>query len=79
MHSGDWNLIPAPVTGEATDAAPFKGGGGGGRFGLYRGFYECGSDGVSGSESDVAKGLEAEFKNVMAVLRLRFFHPILGA
>ncbi len=62
LHSGDWNLDPAPVIGNATDEAAFKAAGEAGVLAYIGDSTNAEVDGYSGSESDVAKGLEEEFR-----------------
>lgn len=62
LHSGDWNLDPAPVIGEATDEKAFLSAGEQGVLAYIGDSTNAEVDGYSGSESDVAKGLEKEFR-----------------
>lgn len=61
MHSGDWNLDPRPVIGDAVDADLFKAIGDDGVLAYIGDSTNAEVDGFSGSESDVEKGLEALF------------------
>jgi ribonuclease J len=61
VHSGDWNLDPAPVIGEGTDDVRLKAAGEAGVLAYIGDSTNAEVDGYSGSEADVAKGLEAEF------------------
>ena len=62
LHSGDWNLDPAPVLGAPTDAETFKAIGQDGLLAYVGDSTNAGVDGFSGSESDVSKGLAEVFK-----------------
>lgn len=62
LHSGDWNLDPAPVVGTRTEPDLFKTIGDAGVLAYVGDSTNAQSDGYSGSESDVAKGLAEEFK-----------------
>ncbi len=62
LHSGDWNLDPKPVVGKPTNGDFFKSIGEEGLLAYVGDSTNAEVDGYSGSESDVQKGLEAEFK-----------------
>lgn len=62
LHSGDWNLDPKPVIGKPIDAETFKKIGQDGLLAYVGDSTNAGVDGFSGSESEVAKGLGALFK-----------------
>ena len=62
LHSGDWNLDPAPVLGKPLGAETFKKIGNDGLLAYVGDSTNAGVDGFSGSESDVAKGLAEVFK-----------------
>ena len=62
LHSGDWNLDPYPIVGDAVDPAHFKGAGDKGILAYIGDSTNAEVVGVSGSESAVEKGLEEEFK-----------------
>lgn len=61
VHSGDWNLDPAPIVGSPTDSQYFKDAAAKGVLAYIGDSTNAEVDGYSGSESDVEKGLEAEF------------------
>jgi ribonuclease J len=61
VHSGDWNLDPSPVVGVPTDESLLKAAGDAGVLAYIGDSTNAEVDGYSGSEADVAKGLEAEF------------------
>ena len=58
VHTGDWKLDPAPVVGEATDAAPFRALGDGGVLALVCDSTNVFRPGRSGSERTVRENLE---------------------
>jgi ribonuclease J len=59
LHSGDWNLDPAPVVGAKTEASVFQALGG---VDVYIGdSTNAGVPGRAGSESEIGDGLYAEF------------------
>ncbi len=62
LHSGDWNLDPKPVIGNAINAETFKQIGQEGLLAYVGDSTNAGVNGFSGSESDVAKGLAEVFK-----------------
>ncbi len=64
VHTGDWNLDPAPALGPVTDPEPFKAAGKKGVLAYIGDSTNAEVDGVSGSESDVAAGLEKVFKDL---------------
>ncbi len=63
VHTGDWNLDPAPALGPITDPAPFQKAGEKGVLAYIGDSTNAEVDGVSGSESDVATGLEKVFQD----------------
>ncbi|MCB1721505.1 MAG: ribonuclease J [Rhodospirillales bacterium] len=78
VHSGDWNLDPAPVTGAATDAAIFKRAGKEGVLAYIGDSTNAEVGGRSGSESFVAKGLEAEFRKCDGKIAITTFSSNIG-
>lgn len=62
LHSGDWNLDPAPVIGAPTDVAAFQALGDKGVLAYLGDSTNSVYEGRSGSESDVEKGLAEVFK-----------------
>ncbi|MGH1455396.1 MAG: ribonuclease J [Alphaproteobacteria bacterium] len=78
VHSGDWNLDPAPVTGERTNEAMFKKIGDTGVLAYIGDSTNSEVDGYSGSERDVAKGLAAEFKSCKGKIAITIFASNVG-
>ncbi|MGB0719445.1 MAG: ribonuclease J [Bdellovibrionales bacterium] len=78
VHSGDWNLDPAPVTGAPTSADDFKAIGDRGVLAYIGDSTNAQVDGFSGSESDVQKGLEAEFKTCKGRIAVTMFSSNIG-
>jgi len=78
LHSGDWNLDPAPTVGAPSDAAGFKAAGDEGVLAYIGDSTNAEVDGYSGSESDVAKGLEAEFKSHKGKIAVTTFSSNIG-
>lgn len=78
VHSGDWNLDPAPVTGKPTDAEAFKAAGKAGVLAYIGDSTNSEVNGRSGSEADVAVGLEAEFKKCHGKIAVTTFSSNIG-
>ncbi len=78
VHSGDWNLDPAPVTGTPTDEASFKEAGKEGVLAYIGDSTNSEVNGRSGSEADVAVGLEAEFKKCKGKIAVTIFSSNIG-
>jgi len=78
MHSGDWNLDPAPTIGKPTDADALKAAGKEGLLAYIGDSTNAEVNGFSGSESDVAKGLEAEFKTCHGKIAITTFSSNIG-
>ncbi len=78
VHSGDWNLDPAPVTGVPTDGEIFKAAGKKGVLAYIGDSTNSEVDGRSGSEADVAIGLEAEFKKCEGKIAVTTFSSNIG-
>lgn len=78
VHSGDWNLDPAPVTGKPTDDAAFKQAGKDGVLAYIGDSTNAEVTGRSGSEADVALGLEAEFKKCEGKIAVTIFSSNIG-
>ena len=78
VHSGDWNLDPAPVTGEPTNENDFRKIGDEGVLAYIGDSTNAEVKGRSGSESDVSKGLEAEFKNCNGKIAVTMFSSNIG-
>ncbi|MGH1398356.1 MAG: ribonuclease J [Alphaproteobacteria bacterium] len=73
MHSGDWNLDPAPVIGEAVDAEAFKAIGDDGVLAYIGDSTNAEVDGFSGSEADVEVGLAELFKEQKGRIAITMF------
>ena len=78
VHSGDWNLDPAPVVGEKTDEAMLKSAGDAGVLAYVGDSTNAEVNGRSGSEGDVAKGLEAEFRKCEGKIAVTTFSSNIG-
>ncbi len=78
LHSGDWNLDPAPVIGEPVDAETFKKIGSDGLLAYVGDSTNAGVDGFSGSEAEVAKGLAAVFKECKQRIVVTMFASNVG-
>jgi ribonuclease J len=73
VHSGDWNLDPRPVIGEPIDKTPFVTAGDQGVLAYIGDSTNAGVSGMSGSESDVRIGMEAEFKKAKGKIAVTMF------
>ncbi|MCB9983079.1 MAG: ribonuclease J [Rhodospirillales bacterium] len=78
VHSGDWNLDPAPVVGKPTDEAAFKAAGNAGVLAYIGDSTNAEVNGRSGSEADVALGFEAEFKKCDGKIAVTTFSSNIG-
>jgi ribonuclease J len=78
VHSGDWNLDPKPVINKPTDAALFKSIGDKGVLAYIGDSTNAEVPGRAGSESDVEKGLAAEFKNHKGRIAVTIFSSNIG-
>ena len=78
VHSGDWNLDPAPVTGEPTREDLFRAAGDKGVLAYIGDSTNAEVGGYSGSEADVAKGLEAEFAKCNGKIAVTIFSSNIG-
>ncbi len=78
VHSGDWNLDPSPVTGKPTDAEAFKAAGKEGVLAYVGDSTNAEVNGRSGSEADVATGLEKEFKKCEGKIAVTTFSSNIG-
>ncbi len=78
VHSGDWNLDPAPTIGKPTDSAPFIAAGEKGVLAYIGDSTNAEVDGVSGSESDVEKGLEKVFAECAGRIAITMFASNVG-
>lgn len=78
VHSGDWNLDPAPTIDKPTDPEPFKKFGDKGVLAYIGDSTNAEVDGVSGSEDDVEKGLEAVFRECGGRIAVTIFASNIG-
>lgn len=78
LHSGDWNLDPAPVTGKPTNADHFKQAGEDGILAYVGDSTNAEVPGFSGSEKDVEEGLEAEFRKCKGRIAITIFSSNVG-
>lgn len=78
VHSGDWNLDPKPVINKPTDPALFKSVGDKGVLAYIGDSTNAEVPGRAGSESDVEKGLAAEFKNHKGRIAVTIFSSNIG-
>ncbi|PZQ44074.1 MAG: ribonuclease J [Micavibrio aeruginosavorus] len=78
VHSGDWNLDPAPTIGSPTDPKPFQDFGKKGVLAYVGDSTNAEVDGVSGSEYDVEKGLAAVFKECRGRIAVTMFASNIG-
>lgn len=78
LHSGDWNLDPCPVLGNGTDEDAFKAAGQDGILAYIGDSTNAEVNGFSGSESDVAKGLEEEFRQCNGKIAITTFSSNIG-
>lgn len=78
VHSGDWNLDPNPTLGEPTEAEPFKKFGEKGVLAYIGDSTNAEVDGVSGSESDVERGLAEVFRECEGRIAITMFASNVG-
>jgi len=78
LHSGDWNLDPAPVLGDKTDEIGFKAAGKAGVLAYIGDSTNAEVDGFSGSESDVEKGLKSLFSECKSKVLITSFSSNIG-
>lgn len=78
VHSGDWNLDPAPVIGAVTDSKPFQAAGKKGVLAYIGDSTNAQVPGCAGSERDVAVGLEAEFRKCEGRIAVTIFSSNIG-
>lgn len=78
LHTGDWNLDPAPVLGEATDPDTFKALGDKGLVALIGDSTNAEVAGVSGSESEVEIGLAEVFRECDGRIVVTMFASNIG-
>ncbi len=78
VHSGDWNLDPAPVLGAPTDEGAFKKAGDNGVLAYIGDSTNAMIPGRSGTESDVEKGLEKVFAECKGRIAVTMFASNIG-
>lgn len=78
LHSGDWNLDPAPVVGPRTEADVFKDIGKRGILAYIGDSTNADRPGRSGSEKDVAGGLAAVMKGRKGRIAVTIFSSNIG-
>lgn len=78
LHSGDWNLDPAPVIGNPTDEAAFRALGKKGVLAYVGDSTNADSPGYSGAEKDVEKGLAAVFAECKKRIAVAMFSSNIG-
>jgi ribonuclease J len=78
MHSGDWNLDPAPVLDAPTDEKAFQALGKKGVLAYIGDSTNSGVPGRAGSEDDVEKGLEAVFQGCKGRIAVTSFSSNVG-
>lgn len=78
MHSGDWNLDPAPVVGMKTEEKTFRALGDKNVLAYVGDSTNSQVDGYSGSEADVELGLAEEFKNCPKKIAVTTFSSNIG-
>ncbi len=78
IHSGDWNLDPAPVVGTRTDADAFRKAGDAGVLAYIGDSTNACVDGRTASESEVREGLEALFRECTGRIAVTIFASNVG-
>lgn len=78
LHSGDWNLDPAPIIGQKTEKSKFTAIGDKGVLAYVGDSTNAQVDGFSGSEADVAKGMAEEFKKHHGKIAVTIFASNIG-
>jgi ribonuclease J len=78
LHSGDWNLDPAPVLGNPVDIDLFKSIGDEGVLAYIGDSTNAPSPGRSASEGEVAEGLEAVFRECTGRIAVTIFASNVG-
>lgn len=78
VHSGDWNLDPAPVLGKPTDEEAFIRAGEEGVLAYVGDSTNSAVPGRAGSESDVEKGLEEVFAECKGRIAVTMFASNIG-
>ncbi len=78
LHSGDWNLDPAPVIGQKTEKSKFTALADKGVLAYVGDSTNAQVDGFSGSEEDVAKGMAEEFTKHSGKIAVTVFASNIG-
>ncbi|MCE7886000.1 MAG: ribonuclease J [Alphaproteobacteria bacterium PRO2] len=78
LHSGDWNLDPKPVVGQRIDENDFKKAGQKNIIAYVGDSTNAEVPGRAGSESEVEKGLEAEFQKCKGRVAVTIFSSNVG-
>lgn len=78
LHSGDWNLDPMPTLGDPTHPEPFQKAGEKGVIAYIGDSTNAEVDGVSGSETDVEKGLTEVFRECEGRIAITIFASNIG-
>ena len=78
LHSGDWNLDPAPVTGSRTEEKTFQDISDKGIIAYIGDSTNAQVNGFSGSEADIEKGLIEEFKKCKGKIAVTSFSSNIG-
>lgn len=78
LHSGDWNLDPAPILGVKTEEERFAALGRDGVLAYIGDSTNAQVDGFSGSEQDVATGLADEFRGCTGKIAVTTFSSNIG-
>ena len=78
VHTGDWNLDPAPTLGKPTDDAPFRAVGDKGVIACIGDSTNAEVAGVSGSETDVEKGLTEVLRECKGRVAVTIFASNIG-
>lgn len=78
LHSGDWNLDPAPVVGERTQERDFGALSKQNILAYVGDSTNAQSDGFAGSEADVARGLAKEFEGKKGKIAVTLFASNVG-
>lgn len=78
VHSGDWNLDPSPVLGPPTDKKQFQEAGKAGVLAYIGDSTNAEVGGRAGSEADVEKGLEKEFRECTGKIAITIFSSNVG-
>lgn len=78
LHSGDWNLDPAPVLGDPTDSESLRAAGDEGVLAYVGDSTNANVQGRSGSENDVEAGLEKVFAECPGRIAVTIFASNIG-